>query len=251
MEEAVVALQYPGVYNFEKEFNVQTFNTNRAVGEAQGKLFEAENRLKIGKYVRMGAAALFGIYTYIAESSIIEGLIVAAVVFGIFSIGTWVLTKLRNSADNNYEDAKWQHTQAVTQELLDRLGGQGYSFYDGTFLLYSQDSMVYGDVESGKLAGFARENIKEVMIEHVHLGSTTVGTSTSKTKGTARESLLGNSYNLSAKTTTQHHSQTQDHYEWRLDILTNFMEFPRLKFVFPDTSEGEDIAKSIYAILKP
>ncbi|MCC6550278.1 MAG: hypothetical protein IT279_09440 [Ignavibacteriaceae bacterium] len=251
MEETIVALQYPGIYNFEKEFNVQTFNTNRQVGETYEKLQGAENRLKIGKYVRMGAAALCGIYVYIAESSIIEGLIVAAVVFGIFSIGTWVLSKLRNSAENTYEEAKWQHTQAVTQELLDRLGGQGYSFYDGTFLLYSPDSMVYGDVSNGKLAGFARENIKEVMIEHVHLGSTTVGTSTSTTKGTARESLIGDSYNLRAKTTTQHHSETQDHYEWRLDILTNFMEYPRLKFVFPDTAEGEDIAKSIYAILKP
>ncbi|QOJ27330.1 MAG: hypothetical protein HRU80_00025 [Ignavibacteriales bacterium] len=251
MEEAVVALQYPGVYNFEKEFQVQTFNTNRMVGEALTKLQEAENRLKIGKYVRMGAAALFGIYVYIAESSIIEGLIAAAVIFGIFSVGTWVLTRLRNSADNNYEDAKWQHTQAVTQELLDRLGGQGYSFYDGTFLLYSEESMLYGDVSNGKLAGFARENIKEVMIEHVHLGSTTVGTSTSTTKGSANENVFGTGYNLRAKTTTQHHSETQDHYEWRLDILTNFMEYPRLKFVFPDNPEGEDIAKSIYAILKP
>jgi hypothetical protein len=41
------------------------------------------------------------------------------------------------------------------------------------------------------------------------------------------------------------------HYEWRLDILTDFLEYPKLSFKFADNTKGEDEAKIIYGILKP
>ncbi len=46
-------------------------------------------------------------------------------------------------------------------------------------------------------------------------------------------------------------STTTDHYEWRLDVMTNFIEYPKLSLVFPDSQDGEASAKTIYAVLKP
>ncbi len=97
---------------------------------------------------------------------------------------------MTNKAYNQLFELKWDHALKVTDKFQNVLGGRAYTFFDGTILFYSDKVCAFSDVETGQVAGFGKNNIKEVMLEHVHLGSTTVGTAVTKTKGTITASLI-------------------------------------------------------------
>ena len=95
---------------------------------------------------------------------------------------------------------------------------------------------------------YAKENIKDVLLEHVHLGTSTTGSAIT-TGGMVRNLLFDFHYIQYSDTDID--TDSIQHYEWRLDILTDFLEFPKLSFKFADNTKGEDEAKIIYGILKP
>lgn len=256
----VIKLNNSLVETFPSSFNFEVVNGAIAFQKTPGYaglLADIESKRKtnnIVKWVARGGAALIFVIFMLA-GSFFTGLFYGLIAFAVISIGTWITGKMVTAAELHYFNEKWDHGELISNKLQSLLRVKAYHFAEGTILFYSNDLCVYVDVETGNGVGLLKENIKEALLEHVHLGSTTTGTSTSKTKGTVSESLFStNSYrnfNTSSKTTTTSVAHTKDHYEWRLDIFSNFIDMPKLSFVFPDDADGEANVKTIYALLKP
>jgi len=140
------------------------------------------------------------------------------------------------------------------QKILDNIKGnylnefRMFELGGWCFLFYSKLGCVCVDLISGNMVLYAKDNIKDVLLEHVDLGNTTVGSS--NTSGDMYNNVFFN-FHYKQYSDTDIETDSFKHYEWRLDILTDFLEFPKLSFRFPDNSKGEDEAKIIYGILKP
>ncbi|GHT68377.1 hypothetical protein FACS1894110_15770 [Spirochaetia bacterium] len=124
-------------------------------------------------------------------------------------------------------------------------------------LFFGNEGCVLINIESGRAILYSKENIKNVMLEHKHLGSSTSGYS--YTNGgmdsggqlifhVNRNVSIADSVHYDTYVESEHESETTEYYEWHLDILTDFMEYPNLSFVFDDDSEGIREAKVIYGI---
>jgi len=119
---------------------------------------------------------------------------------------------------------------------------RAFGFDNWGFLFYSKLGCACIDLKSGQMVLYAKENIKDVLLEHIHLGSTTTGASI--TSGTINRGIIFD-FRYTQHSTTNIGTSSIQHYEWRLDILTDFIEFPKLSFRFAENSNGEDEAKII------
>lgn len=267
MEELAVAGQvkksngifpaFPVKLDIYKYIETKNFRETSEGQKANADWTAASDRatlVKRGIWVLTGLT--FIVFNFLTSAGLFTSFFYALLVYVIGIIPNKILRSMENKAADKFFEAKWNHTLHLTDEILNKyLGGRAYSFYDGRVLFYSDKNCVYSDCDTGETVAYDKSNIKEVMLEHVHLGSTTTGTSTSKTKGSINESLLSSSnfrmFNQKSTTTTTSVSNTKDHYEWRLDIMTSFIEHPKLSLIFPDSKEGEEAVKTIYAILRP
>ena len=243
--------QFPAIFQFQQIINMQSYQEKEDIIAATNKYVETEKKRVLAKRISLwGAAGIF--IVLLLTGKFFQGILFGALFYGIGFVATWVLKIMVNKASNQLFDLKWDHALKVTDKFQNIMGGRAYTFYDGTILFYSDKACAFSNVENGQVAGFGNNNIKEVMLEHVHLGSTTVGTAVTKTKGTITTSLLSDRYASTRSTSkTTMNSSTTDHYEWKLDVISNFIDFPKLSLVFPDNQEGEAAAKTIYAVLKP
>lgn len=205
---------------------------------------------KISRYVFWGSAGLviaLILYYWFSEgffSGLLMGFLFGAIAFAI----NWVVDKYVAYHQNKYNSGRWDYGIKMAEALSRILGTSYYSFYVGEIFFYSGQVSAMLGVESGKVMVFQKENIKEVTLEHRHLGSTSNSTSTSKHSGSITS--WTNSYGTySGKTKTNTTTQTVEHYNWCLDIYSNIVEFPKFSLVFRDNEE--DIAKQIYAVVKP
>jgi hypothetical protein len=124
-------------------------------------------------------------------------------------------------------------------------------------LFFSNEGCALVSVESGRIILYGKNNIKNVLLEHKHIGSSSYGSSYSY-GGMDKESELifhvhrnisiaGGSHSDTYEE-IEHENESIEHYEWHLDILTDFMEYPKLSFIFDDNSKGVEEAKVIYGI---
>ena len=243
--------QFPAIFPFQGIIGMPSYLEKEDIIAATEKVKDAEKKRDLVKRITLwGAIGLFLILALIGK--FFPGILFGCLFYGLGFAATWVLKLMVTKAYNQLFELKWDHAVKVTDKFLHLMGGRAYTFYDGTILFYSDKACAFSDVETGQVAGFGKNNIKEVMLEHVHLGSTTVGTAVTKTKGTITASLISDRYASTRSTSkTTMNSSTTDHYEWKLDVITNFIDYPKLSFVFPDGQEGEASAKTIYAVLKP
>jgi hypothetical protein len=119
--------------------------------------------------------------------------------------------------------------------------------------------------QPGELILYNKNNIKEIKLERVHLGSRitsyTSGSSVSHTRGSSYTGLLNTvlwnplgrrkysgvtGTSLDSSTTTQ----TTEQYEWHLDIFCDFFEHPKISFIAPHDPTVEEEMKQVYALLK-
>jgi len=136
--------------------------------------------------------------------------------------------------------------QKIQTEYLNNF--RGFEFDNWGFLFYSKLGCACIDLISGQMVLYAKENIKDVLLEHVNLGTTTTGNA--YTSGGMNRGIIFD-FHYTQYSDTGIDTDSVQHYEWRLDILTDFLEHPKLSFRFADNTKGEDEAKIIYGILKP
>lgn len=199
-------------------------------------------RRKLVSRIVMYTAFAIALAMYFA-SGLFNGICYGIIFYLLGSVVTFVFGRISNSARNKYFDERWNYGLKMAEAVAGAFGMNYYSFYNGEVFLYSPEMCMLNWVEDGKTIVYRRDNIKEVTLEHVHLGSTS--TSTSKHSGSAY--AWTNSYaTYKGKTSTT--TSTVNQYEWRLDVFSNVMEYPKITLVFNENEENA--AKQIYAIVK-
>lgn len=127
------------------------------------------------------------------------------------------------------------------------LPGWRYNRFDLIYIIYSNDGVLYMNVNNDLLVGYKKSNIKEVTRERLHIGSHTTGDTTGVGVAGSRS---GSSIGVGVgKARTN--SDTTDYYEWHFDIMSDFMGYPKMSLVVSDTPNHENMINEMYAILKP
>ncbi len=198
---------------------------------------------KTGFYVA-GAMTLLIIITN-GFDDFIEAVVFGAIVFAGFYIAYKVYQKtLVQATQDKYFKARNSFTWSLAQNMCDYFGGNFYVFDNAYFFVFNQHMCIFVNANEGSWVGYHKNNIKNVELEHVDLGSTTV--STTQTSGSAY--AWTNSYATYSGTSTTVSESTR-HYEYRLDIYSDFVDYPHMTVVFPGNRDGEDFAKKARALL--
>lgn len=153
-------------------------------------------------------------------------------------------TKEHDDAVNRYYNYWDQLANYISEKIFP---GSGWNRFGLDYIVYSNDGMLYIDVNQDLLVGYKKSDIKEVTRERVHTGSHTTGNTTGV--GIAG-SKSGSSIGIGVgKARTN--SDTTDYYEWHFDVMSDFMGYPKVSVVVADSPHYEDMINKMYAILKP
>jgi len=198
-----------------------------------------------------------GIYIYIKVNIVIFILVLVIFLLGfIFLIikTNPIIKKYQKNSPTGKPNTEEKGRSLYLENVLNKIrtdylnSFRGFEFDNWGFLFYSNLGCVCIELNSGEMVLYGKENIKDVLLEHVQLGTSTSGSSTSY--GDMYRGLIFN-FHYTQYSDSIIDTDSIQHYEWRLDILTDYIEFPKLSFRFEDNSIGEDEAKIIYGILKP
>jgi len=133
-------------------------------------------------------------------------------------------------------------------------GAASYFYYRTDALIYNDVMCAYLSIDKGDFIVYSKSNIKDVIRERVHVGtqSTTVGTTTGKSRKTFANMAGFSPFGTREhKITTTFSTSTREIYEWHFDIFTDFMPYPRVSIILPDGKWAENETGKAYGILKP
>lgn len=262
-EGQFASLKLPILINFYKFTGTPKFNESK---EKQKLLKDIENwekkeniefSIKSAKIFAFIALVIAGLVLYfkvhIALFIIFEIVLLTGFIFLVIKTSP-ILEKYRNNAPEKQPISEEKERENYLENVLKKIqtnyldGFRVFEFDNWGFLFYSKLGCACIDLNSGEMVLYAKENIKDVLLEHVHLGTTTIGSA--HTSGGMDRGIIFD-FHYTQYSDTSIDTDSIQYYEWRLDILTDFLEFPKLSFKFADNSRGEDEAKIIYGILKP
>ena len=246
--EQVISSDLQKIENSTNVSNISGFSGFSETEEgrilAESCNYTAKRKKAVSRIVLAVAVGVaFLMYLFAKPQSLFNSIFYGIIFYLLGSIITFVFGKIDKSANKKYFNARWDYGIKVAEAISSSLKTNYYSFYNGEIFLYSNELCCLIFIESGQVIIYKRNNIKEVNLEHVHLGSTS--TSTSKHSGSSY--AWTNSY-ATHKGKTNTTTSTVDHYEWRLDVFSNVVEFPKITLTFSDGEENA--AKQIYALLK-
>jgi len=187
------------------------------------------------------AVAVFFVFT---SGHYIYGIIIAF--FGSFFAFTICKPIIKISKDCiKLLDKTFAHHQTIVEELVDMyFKNTAYFSFNSETLIYNNNLCAYLSTERNELVIYKKQNIKEVIRERVRLGSTT----TTYATGTLRaDPFTTRNFTSSA----QYSTNVKELYEWHFYILTDFLPYPKISMVLPDTKFVEDEVAKAYAVLKP
>lgn len=242
-------VHFPNWQNIADTFKINPFQNTKA---GRRLLRQWENNVKISKWIKrlgyiIGIVIIVQVIIENGKERYIEAIIAGIIAFFIF----YIIHKLYKKTIVRFTEKRYfKKRNLFTQHLLDVMveyfRGYGYWFSNAHCFVFNKDMCIYINANEGSWIGFHKGNIKDVELEHVMLGSTTI--STTHTSGSAY-AWTNNYATYSGTSTTV--SNTSMHYEWRLDIYTNFDDYPHLTVVFSEGNDGEEYAKKAKALLKP
>lgn len=238
--------------------SLDLFNfTNGTPFDNWDKGIEANNRyktsmsiirvLRILRPIAMFIVLMWG-FNIIQTSASGYLVILSTFLFMKKSLAGILLDNATDSAKNNLAAAQGEHAAMLANAAGPELMISSWSTfrYAREVLIYSQDRFAYLDAERNILIAYNNSNIKEVSRVRLHTGSHT--DSNSDTYGGA--AAIGNSGIAVGGAKTSTVADTTDYYEWHFDILTDFINCPKISFVVPDSPNVENAIGEAYAILK-
>lgn len=194
----------------------------------------------------------------------ISGILVVVLGFIMISVQFWGLvliilgaigffyqkTRVQNS-ELAYNQSIGQHTLDVVNSVLDTKykGDKGF-YYNQEGLIYGPDGCAFIDLQNGKLVLLEKQNIKEVTRERKLVGTQNVSTTTGRSRSTVGTAIGVNPFG-SRKIKATTNTETVAQYEWHLDILSNFNDYPLISMTIPDIGNWEKLVGQAYATLKP
>ena len=277
--EQFPSLKFPALINFYKFTGIPKYEDSLGrqklledVEEWESKQKEWENKQNIKekkniKYLLLFLLLLplfiyfsYTLYKLLNDHNLtlknivkILSIIISCAIFFMIIIHIKIISGIKKTMGNNPMMEK-QHHAIYLNNVLTKLkenffnGFRVFEFNNRCFFFYSKLGCACIDLISGEMVLYAKENIKDVLLEHINIGTNTIGTA--YTSGTMDRNLIFN-FHYTQDSYSDIDTDSINLYEWRLDILTDFLEFPKLSFRFADNTKGEDEAKIIYGILKP
>jgi len=260
---------------FKTKFNLIKFEETD-----EGKVLkkeEEEKALKNQKKAGIGCSSILGVVlivifliTIVSNSTSVESLEtvgggIGAIIFillgGIIAIVICLALFWRHEP-SAYSEKEQQYIQEQKEEICIFIGKlfddrYRYRFFGDEGLFYNDNKIAYVSIKECDLILYNKKNIKDVTIERVNTGSSSVSSSTGKITGTSSDTLLNavgadpfsrRAYNL--KTENSGSGYTKENYEWHFDIYTDFFEHPKISFIIPDSLEIENAIKEIYATIR-
>lgn len=242
MQEAIIQkdLQFPQVYQSEELAAVPGFLNTEKGKSKLSQLEKAQNTTTWVSRIGLGILALLVLITWI-DQGFFSALIFGVILFLIYGAIYWVFEKIEKGVEKSYYNAKWDHGVELGEKLYPVLNSYYYCTYNGEVFLYNDKACAIVDVDTGTVNTFGVNDLKDVQIKEVNLGSET--TTETKHKGNVYSGTFSNKYRGTSSTT----SSTVNYFSWRLEAYTRVPEFPSFTIDFNEDSEA---AKQAYGLLK-
>lgn len=243
-----VQITFPNWQNIRETFRITPF---RETPEGQSVLQQWGKNVKISKLIKttgiIAAVIMFLLVKFDKSgNSLFDAIVIGGITFLIFYVVYKIYQKtVVKMTENRYFKKRDDFTWSLADAMRKYFNANSYVFNNAHCFIFNEHMCLYINANEGDFVGYHRNNIKDVELEHKLLGSTTV--STTQTSGSAY-AWTNNFATYSGSSTTVSNTTTQ--YEWRLDIYTNFTDYPNLTIVFPENSDGEQYAKMAKALLK-
>jgi hypothetical protein len=243
---------FPEKSNLYEFVEFQRFADSDAGKEAIRKGKTSIRNGNIAKLV-VWAVLIVAVLVLLSTGHPIWGILAAIIGGG----AAWGFTKFsfRASAEAKLSSEVAQHCSEIAKYIVDNhFKDANYFFYYTSALIYNNNICAYFSTETGDFVVYNKKNIKDVTRERVHVGTKTTSsaTTTGKSQRTLANTLgLDPTGRRKHKSTTKIVTQAQEIYEWHLDILTDFMEYPKVSMVLPDEKWAEDEVGKAYGVLKP
>jgi hypothetical protein len=243
-----VQFTFPNWQNILDTFKITPFQDTT---DGKSLLNQWENNVKIAKLIKkIGMIAALIVFVLVIIENGTDELLSAFIISGIAFLIFYTVYKIyQKTVVSITQDRYFKKRNAFTFKLADVMvnffGGHFYTFDNAHCFIYNQNMCIFINANEGSWIGFHKNNIKDVELHQVLIGSTT--TSSTQTSGSAY-AWTNNFATYSGSSTTV--SNTTMQYEWKLDIYTDYPDYPHLKIVFPDNEEGETYAKKAKALLK-
>jgi hypothetical protein len=243
-----VQFTFPNWQNILDTFKIIPFQDTT---DGKSLLNQWENNIKIAKWIKkigMIAASIVFMLVLIEDkfvkyfSAIVAGIFIFLIFYTVYKI--YQKTVVRITQDRYFKKRN-AFTFKLADVMRDYFRGHSYVFDNAHCFIYNQHMCIYINANDGSWVGYHRNNIKDVELEHKLLGSTTISNTSNSGSAFA---WTNNFATYSGSSTTVSNTTTQ--YEWRLDIYTDFTDYPHLTIVFPENSDGETYAKKAKALLK-
>jgi hypothetical protein len=209
--------------------------------QGQYKWNNYEKTKKIINWVNIGIIGFLGliILTVFFDQGFFGALITGIILFLIYGAIYWVLEKVEKGVEKSYYNERWDYSLQLGEKLSSITESRAFCTIFGEIFLYSNRGCALVDVEYGTVKAVAMEDIKEVTLRHVHLGSE----SKTDTKHRGYVSSFTNTYKGTSSSTTS----SVDYYAWRLEIYTRVPDPTNINI---DYGDDENTAKDAYAVLK-
>ncbi|MAT59248.1 MAG: hypothetical protein CMF23_14850 [Ignavibacteriae bacterium] len=241
MQEAVQNnLQFPQVYQSEELASIPGF-LNTEKGKAKlSQLEKAKNTTTWVSRIGLGILALLVLITWI-DQGFFSALIFGVILFLIYGAVYWVFEKIEKGVEKSYYNTRWDHAVQLGEKLYPVLGSYYYVTIYGEVFLYNDNACAIVDVDNGSVQTFSVNDLKDVQIKEVNLGSET--TTETKHKGNVYSGMFSDKYRGTSSTK----SSTVNFFAWRLEAYTRVPAYPSFTIDFGEDSEA---AKQAYGLLK-
>jgi hypothetical protein len=242
-----VDITFPNWQNISETFKIIPFQQTQ---EGKSVLNQWDSNVKISKLIKkIGMIAALIIFVLVIIENGTDELLGAFIISGIAFLIFYTVYKIYQKTVVKITETRYfKKRNAFTFELADVMvnffGGHYYTFDNAHCFIYNQNMCIFINANEGSWIGFHKNNIRNVELNQVLIGSTTV--SSTQTSGSAY-AWTNNFATYSGSSTTV--SNTTMQYEWKLDIYTDYLDYPHLKIVFPGNEEGETYAKKAKALL--
>lgn len=240
---------FPNWQNIRDTFKITPFQETE---KGEKLINQWDKNVKISQWIKkIGFIIIPVIFILVLIENGTDHWFSAIIASGLFFLPIYIVYKIyQKTIVKITQDRYYKGRDAFTVQLADTLltffGGSRYIFNNAHCFVFNSDMCIYVNANEGSWVGFHQQNIKDVELERVNLGSTTI--SNTQSSGSAY-AWTNNFATYSGSSTTV--STTTNHFEFRLDIYTFYTDYPHITVVFPDNSDGEQYAKKAKALLKP
>ena len=157
--------------------------------------------------------------------------------------------KLIEEVDDVKNETIREYYSMIIKAAAEKVGFNGWRARRTGKIAFIYDSQMFAfiNLSSDFIVAYNKSNIKEIRRDRILIGASTQGEST--THGGAYHHKNSN---VSVGTTVSNtNSYTHNHYEWHLEIFTDYDVHPKVLYIEPDSSQGSEFTGEAYAVLKP